>query len=85
MMPSSFLVISAYARRMARKRRIPPPPVIRDKPIVERVVRKQSGRLAGKINAKIQKKPERFRVPGTILAFLKKKETGSGQNSEIGY
>lgn len=43
-------------------------------PIVERAVRRKSKKLAAKINGKVQKKPERFRIPGSILAFLQRKE-----------
>lgn len=43
-------------------------------PIVQRAVRKKSQKLPAKINGKIQQKPERFQIPASILAFLKKKE-----------
>jgi len=39
-------------------------------PLIQRAVRKKSGRLPAKINAKILKKPERFELPAGILGLL---------------
>ena len=40
--------------------------------IVEHRVRKESDKLAGRINGKVEKKPERFEVPAGILAVFGK-------------